>query len=291
MKALIFGSNGQDGKFLTDLLRRNNVEVIGISRSNAEIVGSVADFALVGSIIKLHQPEYIFHFAANSTTRHTALFDNHSAISTGTLNVLEAVRLYSKHTRVFLSGSAMQFKNDGLPIDEHTEFEASSAYSVARIQSIYAGRYYRSNFGLQVYTGYFFNHDSELRSENHVNQKVAATVKRISQGSKEKLEIGNLEVLKEFNYAGDMVEAVWRLVNQEVIYEAVIGCAEVHSIKEWTEYCFKKRGLNWENHTIINKAFIPEYSILVSNPSLIKQVGWQPKLNFFELADLMMSVA
>jgi GDPmannose 4,6-dehydratase len=288
VKALIFGSNGQDGKFLSNLLEKNKVDVVGVSRSNAIIIASVADYALVESIIKLQQPDYIFHFAANSTTRHTALFDNHSAISTGTINILEAVRLYSPQTKVFLSGSAMQFKNDGVPIDEKTAFEASSPYSVARIQSIYAGRYYRSAFDLQVYVGYFFNHDSELRSEKHVNQKIVATVKRISNGSDEKLEIGNINVLKEFNYAGDVVQAVWQLVNQNQIFEAIIGSGKAYSIKEWAEYCFNKVNLNWKDHLVIKHDFIPEYKILVSNPTLISQIGWQPQVGFNELANIMM---
>ena len=288
MKALIFGSNGQDGKFLSNLLERKNIEVIGISRSNARIVGSVADFALVESVIKSQLPDFIFHFAANSTTQHAALFDNHSTISTGTLNILEAVRLHSPQTKVFLSGSALQFKNDGVPIDEQTAFEASSAYSVSRMHSIYAARYYRSAFAMKVYVGYFFNHDSELRSEKHVNQKIVATVKRISNGSDEKLEIGNIDVLKEFNYAGDVVQAVWSLVDQNQIFEAVIGCGEAHSIKEWAEYCFNKVNMNWKDHLVIKQGFIPEYKILVSNPKLIRQIGWQPLLGFYELADIMM---
>jgi GDPmannose 4,6-dehydratase len=288
MKALIFGSNGQDGIFLSNLLERKNIEVIGISRSNARIVGSVADFALVESVIKSQLPDFIFHFAANSTTQHAALFDNHSTISTGTLNILEAVRLHSPQTKVFLSGSALQFKNDGVPIDEQTAFEASSAYSVSRMHSIYAARYYRSAFAMKVYVGFFFNHDSELRSEKHVNQKIVATVKRISNGSDEKLEIGNIDVLKEFNYAGDVVQAAWELVNQNQIFEAVIGCGEAHSIKEWAEYCFNKVNMSWKDHLVIKQGFIPEYKILVSNPKLIRQIGWQPQLGFYELADIMM---
>jgi len=133
MKAIIFGINGQDGYYLTQLLTLNRVDVIGVSRSNAEFSGDVADYSFVESIIKHHRPHYIFHFAANSTTRHFALFDNHKAISTGTLNILECVRLYCPTAKVFLSGSAMQFKNEGVPIDEQTPFEASSPYSIARI--------------------------------------------------------------------------------------------------------------------------------------------------------------
>ncbi|AFV24573.1 NAD-dependent epimerase/dehydratase [Methanolobus psychrophilus R15] len=288
MKAIIFGINGQDGYYLTQLLTLNRVDVIGVSRSHGYIKGDVADYSFVESIIKHHQPDYVFHFAANSTTAHSALFDNHNAISTGTLNILECVRLHCPKTKVFLSGSAMQFKNEGVPIDEQTPFEANSAYSVARIQSVYAGRYYRSAFGLQVYVGYFFNHDSPLRSERHVNQKIVSAVKRIANGSSEKLKLGNIDVKKEFNYAGDVVEAVWILINQDTVFEAMIGSGIAHSIREWVEYCFKKVNKNWEEHVIINHEFVPEYEMLVSNSELIRSIGWKQKVDFYKLADMMM---
>ncbi|MGF7079850.1 GDP-mannose 4,6-dehydratase [Mucilaginibacter sp. UYCu711] len=288
MKALIFGSNGQDGKFLSNLLQKQKIEVIGVSRSNATVIGNVADNEFVSSIVKLHKPEYIFHFAANSTTRHAALFENHEAISTGTINVLEAAKLYSPQSKIFLSGSAMQFENKSLPIDEKTPFEASSAYSVSRIHSVYAGRYYRSTFGLPVYVGYFFNHDSQLRSVAHVNQKIAHAVNQVALGKSEKLELGNIDVKKEFNYAGDVVDAVWKLVNQNDIFEAVIGSGEAFSIKQWAKYCFEKINKDYQKYVTISANFTPEYSTLVSNPALIKSIGWEPKVNFYQLADIMM---
>jgi GDPmannose 4,6-dehydratase len=288
MKALIFGANGQDGYYLSALLRKNGVEVIGITRAEGEYRGDVADISSVERIIKAHQPDYIFHFAANSTTRHSALFDNHAAISTGTLNILECVRLHCKNCKVFLSGSAMQFKNVGLPIDEGAEFDASSPYSVARIQSVYAARYFRTAFGLSVYIGYLFNHDSPRRSEQHVNQKIAQSVKRIAGGSGEKLILGNVDVEKEFNYAGDIVEAMWALVNQNEIFEAVIGSGRAHSIREWVDYCFTKIGKDWKNFVEIKNDFVPEYKVLVSKPQIIRNLGWEPKTSFSELADLMM---
>ena len=289
MKALIFGINGQDGKLLSNLLKKNLVEVIGISRSSSENSGDIVNFTYVNNLIKTEKPDYIFHFAANSSTKHNTLFDNHNAISTGTINILEAVKLNSPNSKIFLSGSAMQFKNEGLPIDETTDFDASSAYSLARIHSTYAGRYYRNCFGLQVYNGFFFNHDSEFRSEKHINQKIVSTAQRILNGSSEKLEIGNIEVLKEFNYAGDIVDAVWKLVNQTLIFEAVIGSGEVYSIREWAEYCFKKMNLILEDHLIFNENFKSEYKILISNPERIKKLGWEPKVSFHELADLMIN--
>lgn len=287
-KVLIFGSGGQDGYYLSKLMNQLNIDHVGISLYNAEVKGDVSDYEFTRGIIEQFKPTHIFHFAAISTTHHDALFENHQTISTGTLNILEAVRLFSPKTKVFISGSAMQFENNGLPIDEHTPFEPSSAYSVSRIHSVYAARYYRKKFGLNIYIGYFFNHDSPLRTEQHVNQKIARAIQRINKGSNEKLELGNIEVRKEFNFAADVVEAVWILVNQDKIYEAVIGSGKAYSIKEWLEYCFSKINKNWQDYVVIKNNFVSEYDVLVSNPATIKSLGWEPRLNFNQLADLMM---
>lgn len=275
LKAIIFGSNGQDGYYLSKLFERESIEFICVSRKGNCLSGDVGDYEFVEEQIRRYQPTLIFNFAAKSTTRHYALFENHQTICTGTLNILEAVRLHCPDAKVFISGSAMQFKNNGLPIDEQTPFEASSPYSVARIHSVYAGRYYRAAFGLQVYVGYFFNHDSPLRSEQHVNQKIVKAVKRIHEGSTEKLELGNIDVKKEFNYAFDAVEAAWMLVNQDSVFEAVIGSGEAHSIKEWLAYCFNKINKDWREFVIIKQDFVSEYQMLVSNPQRIMNLGWK----------------
>lgn len=288
MKAIIFGSNGQDGHYLAESLKLKGIEVVSVSRSNSRVLGDVSDYAFVDELIKTHKPGYIFHFAANSSARHDVLFENHKAISTGTMNILECARLHVPAARIFLSGSALQFKNVNLPIDEQTPFCASSAYSVSRIHSVYAGRYYRDTFGMKVYVGYFFNHDSPLRTEKHVNQKITAAVNRIAGGSQEKLELGNIDVRKEFNFAGDIVEAVWILMSQDKVFEAVIGSGAAHSIQEWVDYCFKKIGKNWQDYVTINRSFVAEYDTLVCNPALLKSLGWQPKVSFAKLADMMM---
>ncbi|HQI70490.1 MAG TPA: GDP-mannose 4,6-dehydratase [Bacteroidales bacterium] len=288
MKAVVFGIHGQDGYYLNNILQKNNVQVIGVSRSEGNWVrGDVSNRTFVEELIRNHQPDYVFHLAANSTTRHDALFENHETISTGTLNILEAVYRYSPGTKVFLSGSAMQFENKGLPIDEQTPLSASSPYAVARIQSVYAGRYYR-NLGINVYVGYFFNHDSPLRPERHVNQKIAIAAKGFTCGRQDKLELGNIDVQKEFTFAGDVMKAIWILVNQSDVFEAVIGSGQAYSIKDWLDCCFKKTNKDWRDYVIIKKDFIPEYKILVSNPKLIKSLGWQPEVSFIQLANLMM---
>lgn len=288
-RALIFGSNGQDGFYLNQLLSSSGITVINISRTNAMVCGSVSDYNFVQNLVKENLPDYIFHFAARSSTKHEFLFENHETIATGTINILESVKLFSPLTRVFISGSAMQFKNNSRSIDETTEFEASSPYSLARIHSVYAARYYIKTFRLKVYIGYLFNHDSPLRTEQHINQKIVRAVQRIASGSTEKLILGNIEVQKEFNFAGDIVNAVWKLVNQETISEAVIGSGKVYTIKDWLEFCFSLKKLHWQNYVLLQSDYIPEYRILLSNPRIIKGIGWEPKIDFYQLANMMMN--
>jgi GDPmannose 4,6-dehydratase len=290
-KAIIFGANGQDGYYLSELLRLNKVEVISISRTFGSISGDVSDFNFVESAIKVYQPNYVFHFAANSTTSHSALIENHSSISSGTLNILEAVRKYSPKTKVFISGSALQFKNDGNPINECTPFEASSSYSAERIYSAYLTRYYREKFNLNSYIGYLFNHDSPLRNTSHINQKIIMSAINIAAGKQEKLIIGDVNVMKEFNYAGDIVSAIWSFICQDEISEIVIGSGKAFTIKNWIEYCFKKVGLNWEEHVVKDEKYTGDYKVLVSDPTLLNSIGYKPTKDIFQLADMMLKSA
>lgn len=282
MKAIIFGASGQDGHYLGQLLAGQDIECLPVSRSGGNLVGEVSDLKFVEALIKEHRPEHVFHLAANSSTRHDALFENHAAISTGTLNILESVYRYSPDTKVFLSGSAMQFENTGVPINERTPFAALSPYAISRIQSIYAGRYFRS-LSLKVYVGYFFNHDSPLRKPSHINRKIALAARNGAN-----IEIGDVSVKKEFNFAGGIMKAVWRLVSQDDVFEAVIGSGEAHSIEEWLELCFGIAGRNWRDYVAIKPNFEREYDILVSDPSLIISLGWRPKVDINELAKMMM---
>jgi GDPmannose 4,6-dehydratase len=287
MKAIIFGANGQDGFYLIKLLQQQKINVIGISRSGIFLRTDIGNFEKVSALIHKEQPDYVFHLAANSTTRHEALFENHQTIATGTLNILEAVKQFSPRTKVFISGSGLQFVNNGTPIKETDAFSANDAYSISRIQSIYAARYFRS-LGLKVYVGYFFNHDSPLRSERHVTKMISETVKRIAKGSEEKLEIGDMCVVKEWSYAGDIIKGIWLLVNQAEVFEANISSGAGHTIKEWIDECFKLVGLNLKDNVVERKDFISSYQKLVSDNSIIKGLGYKPDVSFHDLAKMMM---
>lgn len=288
MKTIIFGANGQDGYYLNQLLEQNNCESIGVSRSGSFLKTDITNYDEVSDLISKHQPEYIFHLAANSTTSHDALFENHEIISTGTLNILESVRKYSPYSKVFVSGSGLQFQNNNVPIKETDFFEARDAYSVSRIQSVYAARYFRNKFGIQTYIGYFFNHDSPRRSERHIAQKIISFVRSVKNGSNEKLKIGDIKTIKEWTYAKEVVEAIWLLVNQNKITEANLGSGLGYSIEDWLEVCFGLIGEKWIDYIELIDGFKAEYSQLISDSSLIHSLGWKPKVNLKQLAEIMM---
>jgi GDPmannose 4,6-dehydratase len=286
--AIIFGANGQDGYYLSRLLAENNVEVTGIARKGGNVQADISDYNSVKELIGSIQPDYIFHFAANSSTRHDLLFENHSTISTGTLNILESVKACSPKSKVFISGSGLQFRNEGLPIKETDPFEARDAYSLARIHSVYAARYYR-HLGISTYVGYFFNHDSPRRTERHVSKMIAAAVNSIAKGERSApIEIGDMEVKKEWTYAGDVVEAVWTMVQQDEIFEATIGSGKAYSIATYLEACFSFIGKDWKKYVQVKPGFKAEYKQLVSDPGTIFSLGWRPEVDIPELVKMML---
>lgn len=287
MKAIILGANGQDGYYLSQLLSSEGIELINISRSGDFLRVDISDWDEVSGLVQLHRPDYIFHLAARSTTQHFAWEENHHTISTGALYLLEAVRLFSAGTKVFLSGSGLQFKNEGRPIKESDPFEATSIYAVNRIHTVYAARYYRK-FGLKIYIGYFFNHDSPMRSDKHISRKITDAVKRIAGGQDEKIRIGDMSVRKEWGYAGDIVRAIWTLIQQDSVFEATIGTGMAYSIEDWIRVCFEYVGLDPAAHVEEENGFTPEYKILVSDPATLFSLGWRPEVSFKELAKMMM---
>jgi len=295
MNAIIFGAKGQDGYYLSKLLSELSIDVIPVVQNNSldatssSAIGiDISNYDHVVDLVMKTKPSYIFHFAANSTTAHAAMFENHQTISTGTLNILEAVKNHSPNSKVFISGSGLQFVNDGVPIKETDAFEARDPYSVSRIQSVYAARYFRS-LGLKVYVGYFFNHDSPRRSERHMAKKISEFAKKISLGNTDKLMIGDIDVVKEWTFAGDVVQGVWQLINQDKVFEATIGSGAGYSIREWLDICFKSVGKDWRSFVEMNHNFRPDYKSLVSDPSTLLSLGWKPVISFEQLAFMMLN--
>lgn len=287
MKILIFGVSGQDGQYLSAIYKARGVEVIGVARnSNQWMKGDVASLDFVSDIIKCHQPEIIFHLAANSTTRHDAIFEHHRTIGEGTLNILESVRQFAPSSKVFITGSGLQFKNLGEPIAESDPFDDINSYGVVRNYSVHAARYYRS-LGISTYVGYLFHHESPLRSFTHISQIIVQAVKRIEAGSNEIIELGDISVRKEWVYAKDIAEGIITLINQDYVYEAVIGSGVAYSIEDWLQICFEIIGKDWRKHVKISGNFKAEYPTLVSNPRTINRLGWSPQVSLEQLARIM----
>jgi GDPmannose 4,6-dehydratase len=288
VKSLIFGANGQDGFYLSNICQNRGIEPICVSRSGNHLNADVGNYQEVDQLIYRYRPDYIFHLAANSTTRHDFLFEHHETISTGTLNILESVKRHNPLSKVFITGSGLQFKNSGNPISEHDDFEANSTYSIARIHSVYTARYYRS-IGFKVYVGYLFHHESPLRKPTHVSQLIVELVKRIATGSNSIIELGDISVQKEWTFAGDVAKGIFTLIEQDEIFEATIGSGITYSIQDWLEQCFSNIGANWQNYVRISDHFRAEYPKLVSNPSTIKSLGWNPQVSIAQLAKMMIT--
>jgi len=285
-KAVIFGASGQDGYYLSEACRKRGIQTLSTGHRIGNSVCDVSKWDQVLQVISEFKPDAIFHLAAHSTTAHAALFENHEAIATGTLNILEAAWKITPQARIFVAGSGVQFKNIGEPIKENDTFDATSPYAISRIHATYAARYYRT-LGLKAYVGYLFHHESPRRGLTHTSKMISEAVRRIARGSQEQIELGDITVEKEWSFAGDIVEAILTLVKQDEIYECVIGSGKAYSIQDWLDTCFGIFNLDWREHVHLKKSFIAEYKRLVSNPETIHRLGWVPVIGFEELAKLM----
>lgn len=287
-KAIIFGASGQDGFYLDKLLKKHNIEVKKSSR-NRFIKGNIGDFDFVNNLIKDAKPDYIFNFAASSNVDHSFIKQNFNSISNGTFNILESVcSLKLNKTKIFLSGSIFQFKNDNNPITENSPLDYSNHYSVLRNNSLYMSRYYRDILKLNIYFGFFCNHDSPLRSDKYVNSYIIKSLLDLKNNKINEFEVFNMKYFKEFNHAKDVVGAVWKLVNQEKINELIIGSGKSYSIQEWIDICSKiidvnisKKIINNEKNNLTKK--------VVSNPKKLFSIGFKPQLDIYDLANDMIN--
>jgi GDPmannose 4,6-dehydratase len=276
--AIITGSNGQDGFYLQELLKREEVDPVLVSRASGV---DLSDYNEVVDLVINCRPDYIFHLAARSTVDHVAARTNHDVIARGTFNLLEAVRNWRPQCKVFLAGSAYQFKNDGEPIKETDPWDTTSVYCAARGYSNLLARAYRS-MGAPVYFGYFFHHDSPRRGASHLSQKIAYAAR-----NKHPIEIGDLRVVKEWTHASDTVEAIWKLVNQERIWEANIGTGIGHTIEDFVEACFAAVGHDYREFVTTSPNYVAPYRRLTCDPARIYRTGWRPRHGLEYLAHQM----
>ena len=287
-RAIIFGSGGQDGLFLRKHLLSLGHQVFPFTLHGGEDVPAldVADFPNVGKIIKEIKPHYIFHLAARSSTRHEFILENHQAIVDGALSVLESADRYSPDSNIFLASSGLVFKNIGQPIKESDEYVTNTAYAMARLEALQVARYYRHR-GRKVFVGFLFNHESPMRTSESVARKIASSVAEIYLGLQKTMAIGNANVVKEWMWAGDAVSAMVHLVNQNNIFEACIGDGIGRTVRDYAVACCETVGISLDDYLVEIPNYQVEYSILVSDSTKIRSLGWAPEVNMRSLAKLM----
>jgi GDPmannose 4,6-dehydratase len=317
-RALITGITGQDGSYLTELLLSKGYEVHGIIRrsssfntarlehlytdpheSKVQLVlhyGDLADGGTLRRIIHSIAPDELYHLGAQSHVRVSFDEPEYTAdvVGLGTLRVLEAVRDYEqtkgRQIRVYQAGSSEMFGAAPAPQDENTPFYPRSPYAVSKVAAHWFAINYREAYRLFVSNGILFNHESPRRGETFVTRKVTRAVGRIKAGLQDKVFLGNLDARRDWGFAGDYVDAMWRILQAPQPGDFVIATGETHTVREFVQKAFGCAGLDWEQYVAYDPRYDrpTEVDVLLGDPSKARdQLGWQPKVGFDELVRMM----
>ena len=309
--AFITGITGQDGPYLAQFLLSKNYRVIGLvkrySNLNLEnlkflnihdqvelITGDITDENSINHVIKSMRPNEFYNLAAQSfvgvSWELNKLTTEVNAI--GVLNILNAIKVHSPVTRFYQASTSEMYGNSDTPIqNETTAFKPRSPYGVSKLYSHWITINFRESYGLHASNGILFNHESPLRGIEFVTRKITDGVARIKLGLKDKITLGNLDVSRDWGFAGDYVEAMWMMLQHAVPEEFVISSGEKHTIKEFLNLSFAAVGINdWEKYIDIDPRFKrpAEISSLFGDNSKARRVlGWAPKTSFTQLVDSM----
>ncbi len=306
-RALITGINGQTGSYLAELLLEKGYEVHGMIRRGSthkteridhildKIKLHIGDIEDVNSITKILQevmPDEIFNFAAMSQVRISYEIPSYTGKVTGIgfANLIEAIRLVCPQAKVYQASSSEMFgKVLEVPQRETTPFYPRSPYGCAKAYAFYLGRAYREGYGLKVYNGILFNHESPRRGEEFFSKKVVRAAVRIKRGLQDKLELGNLEAKRDMGYAKDYAYWIWKIMQGEPD-DYVIATGETHSMEEFVEEVFNQLGMNWKDYVVIDdKLKRPaEVDYLQGDASKAKQkLGFYVQTPFKKLIQIM----
>ncbi|QDU50694.1 GDP-mannose 4,6-dehydratase [Gimesia panareensis] len=304
--ALITGINGQDGYYLSRFLETKDYEVHGITSCSKPGIGEppkncyYCDFAEgsnLNEILDRVKPDEVYHLAAQSHVRLSFDIPVYTAEVTGvgTLRLLDAIRYYEqqsgKKVRFYQASSSEMFgKVVETPQSETTPFHPRSPYACAKVFSYWLTINYRESYGMFACNGILFNHESPRRGEAFVTRKITKAVARIKLGMQDKLFLGNIDAKRDWGFAGDYVEAMWLILQQENPDDFVIGTGETHSVREFLEAAFGAVELDWRKYVEIDPQFYrpAEVELLCADPSKAREkLKWEPKVTFEELARLM----
>jgi GDPmannose 4,6-dehydratase len=313
-KALITGVTGQDGSYLAEFLLRKGYEVHGIKRRSSSFntgrVDSIyADLHEHGSRFFLHfadmadstslwkllyeiRPDEVYNLAAQSHVRVSFDVPEYTAdvTSTGALRLLEAIRQTGIRTRFYQASSSEMFGSAPPPQDEQTPWHPRSPYACAKLFAHWITVNYRESYGMFACSGILFNHESPRRGETFVTRKISRAVAHIKMGLEDKLYLGNLDACRDWGYAPEYVEAMWRMLQQDRPEDYVIGTGITHSVREFAELAFAHAGLAWRQYVEIDPRYYrpAEVDVLRASPSKARaKLGWQHTVGFEGLVRLM----
>ena len=307
-KALITGITGQDGSYLAEALLQKGYEVVGMVRRSstvnyeriAHIQGSI-DFVngdLLDQIslidaIKNHEPDEIYNLAAQSFVQTSfgqpVLTGETTALSV--TRMLDAIRIVNPKIRFYQASSSEMFgKEAEVPQTEATPFHPRSPYGVAKVYGHWITVNYRESYNLHASSGILFNHESPRRGLEFVTRKISYGAASIKLGLEEKLSLGNLDAKRDWGFAGDYVEAMWMMLQQEQPDDYVICSGMTHSVREFCDLAFSHLGLNYEDHVVVDEQFFrpAEVDLLVGDYGKAKRVlAWEPSTSFKDLVTMM----
>ncbi len=314
-RALITGITGQDGSYLAELLLSKGYEVHGIIRRASTFntgridhlyqdphingvqlflhYGDLSDSVNLVKMLYELQPDEIYHLGAQSHVRVSFDIPEYTADITGvgTIRILEAIRETKVKTRFYQASSSEMFgKAHEIPQRENTPFHPRSPYGVAKVFSFWATVNYRESYDLFACNGILFNHESPRRGETFVTRKISRAVAYIKAGLQKKLFLGNLDAKRDWGYAPEYVEAMWRMLQQDKPDDFVIATGETHSVREFCKEAFGHVGLDYRKHVALDKRYLrpAEVDILIGDPTKAKKkLGWKPKTRFKDLARIM----
>lgn len=309
-RALIFGVSGQDGAYLAKLLLAKDYQVWGTSRdaqistfAGLQALGildqvktlsmSPVDFRSVLQVISDIRPQEIYNLAGQSSVglSFEQPLETMESVALGTLNQLEAIRFVDSSIRFYNAGSSECFGDTGgLPADENTPFRPRSPYAVAKAAATWQVAVYRESYGLFACTGILFNHESPLRPERFVTRKIVAAACRIANGSDEKLKLGNIDIRRDWGWAPEYVDAMWRMLNHEIPEDFVIATGITQSLQEFIATIFTEAGLDWCDHVVSDPALLRPSDPMESkaNPDKAKNLlHWVPTCTGSDIAKRM----
>jgi GDPmannose 4,6-dehydratase len=307
-RALITGITGQDGSYLAELLLEKGYEVFGMTRRASTenlqridhlldrvqlIQGDLLDPHSLAAALRESEPQEVYNLAAQSfvptSWNQPVLTAEFTAV--GVTRMLEAVRAVDPNIRFYQASSSEMFgKVREVPQTELTPFHPRSPYGVAKVYGHYITVNYRESFGLYAVSGILFNHESPRRGLEFVTRKVTDGVARIKLGLADELRLGNREACRDWGFAGDYVDAMWRMLQQDEPEDYVIATGEMHSVQQLVELAFSHAGLDWERYVVEDPRFMrpAEVDQLVGDSSKAASVlGWQPRHSFQELVEMM----